>query len=75
MSNLLEAIWSEHEGTRIAEISTLQANGFSTKGMVQLPDKTMSDLRQWTPDMDASGEDIAGWKHTVNGQKYLIIND
>lgn len=39
------------------------------------PDGGAINLRLWTPEYDASGEDIGGWRINVGGQKYLIVND
>jgi hypothetical protein len=60
---------AEHSGTLVAELSD-----FAGKRPVY-PDGKPINLHMWKRDMDASGEDIAGWTCTVGAQTYLVIND
>lgn len=70
-------MWVLHDGVWTAEISTLGAIGRVRNGIVELPQGKSVAIRDMTPDYDASGEDIGGWKYTdpSDGQKYLLIND
>jgi hypothetical protein len=74
--------WEANDETHtyIAEISELQAGGQWSKGthdtQVHVPGGFIS-LSEFTVELDASGEDIAGWRllDTLTGIGYLIIND
>jgi hypothetical protein len=70
------SIWNKHNSVYVAEMSTLDANGYASGPYVVLPDKETTKLL--TPEMremDSTGEDIMGWRFKIDGQEYLVIND
>jgi len=67
-------IWTDEDGTKVADISDLQGYGLASNGIIDLPGFGGTyRLKDATPDIH-DGE-VTGWRFEKNGQKYLIIND
>lgn len=74
----MEHWFEDSDGALVSEISTLEANGKMHGEIVLLEGQAGFNLRYaniiWQVYHDGE-RDIAGWRFTQNGQKYLIIND
>lgn len=69
----MNSVWDDCEGTMVAELSTLEANGLAKSGNITLLNNNSVHLSDCAKDMN--DDEVAGWRCTISGQKYLIIND
>jgi hypothetical protein len=75
-------LWTNSDGTLVAELSTLEGNGQVRtaygKTFIKLPNGSEILLESFAHAADRNADnEIEGWNITsaIDGSKYLIIND